>query len=151
MVLLRNFVLFHLLITGAASISQTLSGTDDFCYDNYINTDGYCFKVFDSQRTKAFFARRTCERNQGHLVYIDSQDKNEALLKYLGKYTTTDTVYIDGRMTGDIELINYEGDGMVYTNWGRHRPHCVVFNVRTGTWDLSSCQDNLDFVCEMYW
>ena len=148
---LKNVVLFYLLTTATASIIQKLIGIDDFCSDGYINAEGYCFKVYDSQSTTAFFARRTCERNQGHLVYIDSQDKNHALLRFLGNYTTTDEVYIDGRMMYDIQLINYEGEDMIYTNWGRHSPHCVVYNVRTGIWDLNSCLDYLDFVCEMYW
>ena len=151
MALLRNLILFHFLILGATSVARSLYEADDFCYGNYTNIDGYCFKVYDSQRTTAYFARRVCELNQGHLVYIESRDKNEALLKLLSNYTTTELVYIDGQVTDDIQLINYEGEDMIYTNWGRHTPHCVVFNARTGIWALSSCTRYLDFVCEMYW
>ena len=153
MVPLKSLVLFHILILETASTAKTLFGEDDFCSGNYSNTDGYCLQVFDSQRTTVYFAKRVCERNQGHLVYIDSQHKNEALWKLLRRYTSSRNidVYIDGRLTGDIQLVNYEGEEMVYANWGRHTPHCVVFNARTGTWALSSCTRYLDFVCEMYW
>ena len=126
----------------------------DICFDGYINSSGYCFKVFQGQNTIAHFARQTCEHNNGHLAFIDSQEKNNALVTFLKNYPTTDHVYIDGRRQYTFEDINYEGLEMGFTNWDHDfteiTEECVVMDVKTGTWFLNSCFDYNSFVCEMY-
>ena len=138
----------------SAYCTKANTNGDDICYEGYTNSNGYCFKFFPGQRTIAYFARRTCEHNNGHLAFIDSEEKNDALFDFLKNYATSGRVYIDGRRQYSFKDINYEGMEMGFHKWDSDFTEilekCVVLNMNTGNWFLDSCFEYNDFVCEMY-
>ena len=105
--------------------------------------------------TTNYYAKYTCEGHHGHLVHINSTEKNDALLTFLRHYTSEANVYIDGSRKYNYTDIDYEGEVMTYSNWDSAVPQlteqCVVLSVKTGTWFLNSCSEYHDYVCEMYW
>ena len=147
--------LFAIICLLLVTATHAYDGPVSVCYGTYISFKTYCFMYYPGFITTNYYAKNTCEGHHGHLVHINSTEKNDALLTFLRHYTSDANVYIDGSRKYNYTDIDYEGEVMTYSNWDSAVPQlteqCVVLSVKTGTWFLNSCSEYHDYVCEMYW
>lgn len=127
-----------------------------------VSKHGFCLKLYNEMKTRDE-AEEVCQKEQGHLVNIDSFEKVHDVNKTLGEYSYSyDNLWIDGRrfVQGGPWEYGYKPSDSSFTYWGDNDPDngaselCMMYHKHLThgySWRNfdTACSVKRGFMCEI--